>query len=110
MTTQTVPELLGYTLKTHFNVNAMGSDWLEGLQSFLNHPRFPGRAEQFKQELTEAILLHTVTPESLERITGISYDEQEEVESFLRETWQDLYGDELVTLNNIQETQETVAR
>lgn len=100
---QAVPELLTDTLHTFFDVNGFGEGWLEDLQSYLNHPRFPDRAKQFKQELAEAILHHTVTPEILEDLTGISYDEQEEVESFLRETWEDLYGDEPVTLKDTQE-------
>lgn len=94
-----MPELLTLILENHFNVNGMGEGWLGSLQRTLNHPRFPNRATQFKQELAEAILHQTVTPAQYERLTGAAYDTPEEVEGFLREVWQHLYGDEPVTLS-----------
>lgn len=102
MPNESTPDLLTDTLHTFFDVNGFGEGWLERLKSYLNNPAFPNRAEQFKHELAEAVLLHTITPAEYERLTNEDFDSQEDLETWLREVWQHLYGDEPVILTEAE--------
>lgn len=103
MNKHTVPELLANVLETYCHTET-GSDSVIRMRDFLNHPRFPGRNEQFKQELAESILYHTISPKEYERLTDAAYDEQESIDRELRELWQHLYGDEPVMLRTSDAT------
>ncbi len=67
----------------------------ENLMSYLKHPNFPEREKQFKQELANAILKDTISPQTYEDLTNHELETQEEVNEFLiTDVWQPLYGDE----------------
>lgn len=100
MQEQSVPELLAHILQACCHVDGGGDGWIESLQRTLNHPRFPGRGDQFKQELATAILHRTISPEEYERLTDAAYDDQKDVDRELHDLWQHLYGNEPVTVTN----------
>lgn len=102
MREQPTPNLLDEVLEHFCTADAFDNETPGYIKRFLNHPDFPGRNEQFKQELANAILHHAITPEEYERLTDAAYDEQESVDGELYTLWQHLYGDEPVTLNCIQ--------
>ena len=89
--------LLEGVLATEFSQD-IATDW-DGLQRFLNHPNFPNRAREFKQELADAILNHRITPDKFERLTALDQDSQEDVDEFLiEEIWNQLYPNEPVRM------------
>jgi len=82
-------------LKTQFK-QGLGPNW-DGIHQYLNHPEFPSRARNFKRELADAILNHTITPEEFEKLTDVDQDSQEDVDKFLTtEIWNQLYQNEPV--------------
>jgi hypothetical protein len=104
---QAIPELLASVFRRYFQVEAFGGDWQETLRRELHYPDAPGRSEMFRQQLAEAILHHTVSPTQYEQLTEEEFDTPEDLEAWLREVWQHLYGDEPVTLTD---TEAVVAR
>ena len=71
----------------------------DDLYRFLNHPNFPNRAREFKEELADAILNHQITPQEFQRLTSTDQDSQEDVDQFLiEEIWNELYGNEPVRM------------
>ncbi len=101
--TQNLPETLTHVLKYYCDVDSFDTETPGLIRRYLNHERFPGRNEQFKCELTEAILNHTISPEQYERLTNVDYDTPEEVEAWLRLLWQYIYGDEPIPTNKMSE-------
>ena len=100
MTTKPVPELLAHVLKTYCNVNYFTSDWHERVKRMLNNPNFPDKAAQFRKELAEAIVHHTITPKQYEELTDEEFDTPEDLEKWLREVWRDFYADESISLTH----------
>jgi hypothetical protein len=98
--TKPLPELLANTIEAYLNVNDFSTNWLENLQRFLNNPNFPERAAQFRQQLAEAILKRTITPNQYEALTDEDFDTPEDLEHWLRELWHDLYDDLPVTIES----------
>lgn len=87
-------QILKHILETYCHVEYFTDDW-ESVKRFLNHPNFPDRNAEFKKELAQAIIEHTISTKEFEKLTAEEYETQEEVDSFLiREVWQPLYGDE----------------
>jgi hypothetical protein len=87
-------ELVKSLLKTRFSAG-VATDW-EGLERFLDHPRFPNRRAELREELSRAIREHLISPAELERLTSIDQDEQADVDRFLiDELWVPLFGPEL---------------
>lgn len=85
--------ILERILETRFNVD-VATDY-ESLKKFLRHPSFLDRENEFKQELADAILNNTLSPEKMTDLTDADYETQEEVNDLLiKEIWQPLYGDE----------------
>ena len=85
--------LLNNILETRFT-QGCGSDWVS-LRAFLEHPKFPGRAKEFKQQLADAIVNHGISPAEFEELTSIDQDEQADVDQFLlEELWENLYDGE----------------
>jgi hypothetical protein len=97
-TTQSISELLAHILKTYCNINYMTNDWHIKLLQVLNHPDFPNKEMLFRQQLADAILNHSITPEQYESLTDEEFETTEELEERLREIWHDLYGNEPVVL------------
>ena len=84
-------------LETEFS-QGVATDW-DALDRYLNHPRFPNRARDFKRELADAILNHTLSPKEFECLTVIDKDSQEDVDGFLlEELWMPLFPDEPVRM------------
>lgn len=100
MTTQPVPELLAHVLKTYCNINYSTDDWYVSVKRMLNHPDFPGKAAEFRNQLAEAILHSTITPKQFEKLTDEEFDTPEELEERLRELWCELYADEPVSVRS----------
>jgi len=81
---------LEYFLSTHFHVGV--STTRESILASLNNSNFPNRAEDFKQQLIDAILNHSISAKELERLTDSDYETQEEVENFLKNyVWKTIY-------------------
>jgi hypothetical protein len=99
MTTQTISELLAHVLKTYCNINYMTNDWHVSLQHMLNHSDSSDKAALFRQQLADAILTRSITPQQYEFLTDEEFETPEELEDRLREIWHDLYGNEPVVLN-----------
>ncbi|MDM7920751.1 MAG: hypothetical protein QUS14_00510 [Pyrinomonadaceae bacterium] len=89
--------ILKRILQTRFS-QGVETDW-DGLDRFLNHPEFPTRARDFRRELADAILNHTISPEEFEELTAIDRESQDDVDSFLREeVWEQMYENEPVRI------------
>jgi hypothetical protein len=87
--------ILERILETRFNVD-VAADY-ESLKRFLRHPNFSEREKEFRQELADAILNKTLSPEKVTDLTDADYETQEEVDELLiKEIWQPLYGNEPV--------------
>jgi hypothetical protein len=93
------PELIS-VLRRYSNANVSVNDWPKPLVKELNHPDFPDRAQKFQSQLRNAILNRTISPLEYEKLTEEDLETPEEVESSLRELWQDLYGELDVALSN----------
>ena len=94
--TGSVPDPLARLLYTYCDVNALGDRFPEELRLVLEAPEHPRRGEMFRQQLADAILRRTVTPAQYESLTGHDFDTPEDLEKWLRELWQGLYGDQPV--------------
>ncbi len=80
-------------LETTFCVDGL-VNW-EMIKQSLRHPDFPNREKEFKKELVDAIKNQTINLKEFEKLTGIDYEMQDEVDEFLiNEIWKPLYGDE----------------
>lgn len=89
--------ILERILQTRFT-QGVDTDW-DGIDRFLNHPEFPTRARDFRRELADAILNHTITPEDFLALTAIDKESQEDVDAFLREEiWDQMYENEPVRM------------
>lgn len=87
--------ILNHFLKTTFSVE--GSSDYESVKRVLNHPNFPNREKEFKEELVNAILKQPISTEEFEKLTDIDFETQDEIREYLlTEIWQPLYGDEPV--------------
>ena len=87
--------ILKYILQSYFTAG-VETDY-EDIKRYLNNPNFPTRARNFKAELADAILNHTVSPEDYERTTSVDQDSQEDVDKFLTtDIWNPLYNNEPV--------------
>lgn len=81
---------LEYFLGTHFHVGV--STTRESILASLNNSNFPNRAEEFKRQLTDAILNHSISTEQLEKLTDNDCETQEEVDNFLKSyVWKTIY-------------------
>jgi hypothetical protein len=80
-------------LENHFDVNAFDENWVESLQRTLNNPKSPDRAQQFRKEFGEIIRNQLLSPTEYERLTGEDFDSQIELDAWLREVWEQLYGE-----------------
>ena len=80
-------------LRAHFDVNSFGANWLKSLKSELSHPQSRAHAAAFRNDLARAITHHTISPALYEELTGEDFDTPDELEDWLREIWQNLYGD-----------------
>lgn len=81
---------LEYFLSTHFHVGV--STTRETILASLNNPSFPHRAEEFKRQLTDAILNSSISPNKLEMLTDSDFETQEEADDFLRNyVWKTIY-------------------
>ncbi|MDE2400004.1 MAG: hypothetical protein KGL67_03315 [Patescibacteria group bacterium] len=84
-------------LKTEFK-QGLGPNW-NGIKQYLNYPKFPSRAKNFKLELADAILNHSISREEFELLTAVDQDTQADVDQFLiEEIWKPLYGDEPISI------------
>lgn len=92
--------ILEHVLENHCNINWFDDDSPKIIRSYLNRLSLPRHNERFRQELAEAILNHTITPEKYAQLTDDdSVEEPEEVERELRLLWQYIYGEEPVAVN-----------
>jgi len=81
---------LEYFLSTHFHAGV--STARESIIASLNNPNFPNRAEEFRQQLTDAILNSSISPNKLEILTDNDCETQEEVDDFLSNyVWKTIY-------------------
>lgn len=95
MVTESKKQLLTKIIEDRFYAGAVYD--YENLTKFLSHPSFPHREREFKEELSEAICNSKVSINEFEKLTGIDYETQKEVDEFLKtEIWQPLYDDEPV--------------
>jgi hypothetical protein len=81
----------------YLNVKAFDS---KQLSEDLRENRIPkDEAILFQSQLAEAILENTLTPECYKDITGDNeYNSPEELETWLRDLWKEIYQNEPVTL------------
>lgn len=84
-------------LHRHANVNAFSADWIDLLKAELFNPKFPEKAEVFRRSFAEIILREKLTPEKYELLTGEDFDTQEELNIWLRQLWQDIFGNAELT-------------
>jgi hypothetical protein len=84
-------------LGLYCNVNAFD---LRQLSEDLREERIAkNEAALFKTQLAEAILNHTLTPEAYKKVTSDNeYNTQDELEDWLREMWEEIYGNEPIVL------------
>ncbi len=81
---------LEYFLGTHFHAGVSTSR--ESIINSLNNPNFPSRAEEFKQQLTDAILTSSISATKLENLTDSDFESQKEADDFLRNyVWKTIY-------------------
>jgi hypothetical protein len=94
-------ETLAKILSLYCNVNAFDPDQL--LQD-LQQKRIPeDEAATFQQQLAEAIVHNTLTPQEYKKLTGDNeYNTQEELEIWLKELWSQLYGSTPITVGSLQ--------
>ncbi len=86
-----ISELMTYILESYFDVNAFNDNWLNSLKKTLNAPNFPNRNADFQNELANAILHHHISLQQYEKLTGQDFDEEQDLEDWLREVWTMLY-------------------
>jgi hypothetical protein len=81
----------------YLNVNAFDS---KQLSEDLRENRIPkDEAILFQRQLAKAILEKTLTPECYKDITGDNeYNSSEELETWLRDLWKEIYQNEPITL------------
>jgi hypothetical protein len=80
-------------LRRHCNVNGFARDWPQKIVRELNAMKSPPDAAKiFREELAQAILNHTLSPQDYEALTDEDFDTPEELEDWLREFWRKLYG------------------
>ncbi len=93
MSEQPVPNVLAEFLNLYCDVNAM--DMVYVLRDNLAQKKIPEeKANLFRQQLAEAINYQTVTPKQYKELTGDNeYNTTEELETWLKELWQELFGD-----------------
>lgn len=95
MITESKQQLLNKIIEDRFYAGAVYD--YENLAKFLSHPNFPNREKEFKKELSDAIQNSKVSINEFEKLTGIDYESQKEVNEFLKtEVWQPLYGEESI--------------
>ncbi len=90
-------KILKKILETEF-VAGVETDWDE-IHRFINDPEFPTRKRDFRNQLADAIMHGTISPEEFEELTAVDRDDQDDVNSFLKETiWDRLYENEPVSI------------
>lgn len=83
-----IPDPLADLLKSYCNVNAVSIDDLtHDLRTSIN----PEIAKKFREQLANAILNKTISPEQYESLTGEDFDTQEDLDSWLQELWNELF-------------------
>lgn len=88
-----------YVLGTVYHIEGT-HDW-KGVQKYLNHPNFPERDIQFKEELANSILNETITPEDYSRLTDDeSVESETDVKRELTLLWKYIYNNEPVKFAN----------
>ena len=88
-----VPEPLASILRTHFDVNAFTPDWPASLQRELRRPESRQREQAFRCQLANAVLHRSIKIEDYEKLTGEDFDTQDDLQRWLTNVWERLYGD-----------------
>jgi len=84
---------LSYVIGTVYHIEGT-HDW-DGVRRFLNQPDFPERDKDFRRELSNAILNHTIPSEEYVKLTDDDgVESPQDVEKELRLLWQYIYGEE----------------
>src|SRR5215470_16241988 len=88
-----VPEPLRTVLVNTFNVNRFWTRWEEGVHSYVT--RLPDKGSQFRQQLADAIVKKTISPDEYQNLTeDRNHTTNDAVADWLRELWHKLYGEE----------------
>ncbi len=93
-----ISEMMSRILRSHFDVNGFDSEWLDDLKKTLNAPNFPNRSAEFQNELAHAILHHHISLQQYEKLTGQDFDEEQDLEDWVREVWTMLYEGQAIQL------------
>ena len=84
-----IQDPLADLLKSYCNVNAVSiGDLTNDLRTSIN----PEIAKEFRQQLADAISKKTISREQYELLTGEDFDTQEELNLWLQELWNELFG------------------
>lgn len=85
-----IEEPLRHYLKTYCDVNAVE---INELRKQIRNPKIPERANAFRKQLASTIVNKSLNPEEYEALTGEDFDNQEELETWLRELWRLIFDD-----------------
>ena len=92
-----VPEPLAAIFYTYLDVNGFTEHWRDSLKHGVSQLPMEGGGDLFRNQLADAILHQTVTPENYEKLTGQTFDAQQDLQKWLLELWEVLYGNKPVT-------------
>ena len=86
----TVPQPMRDILRRYCNVEA--PEALSSLKRMLARSESAQRAALFRDQLEQTIREARITPEEYEALTGEDFDSQQELLTWLRQLWEQLYG------------------
>ncbi len=95
MNRESIPDPLGHLLYHYCQVEA--PEGIEALRDDLRQPQWRERTALFRQQLADAIVNKTITPEQYERLTGLDFDTPEDFNKWLRCLWKELFGDDPIS-------------
>ena len=84
-------EPISHFLKTYCIVEAPD---IVKLKKYVQSSIESERTLLFRDQLADAIVNNSITPEQYEKITGEDFDSQEDLNKWLKELWNNIFNDE----------------
>jgi hypothetical protein len=92
MPTNPIPEPLQSLLRTTFDVDLFWHSFPDLIHSALASDA--QQAALFKQQFASAIIEGTISPGQYYELTNHRFESEEDLHSWLRKLWREIYGDE----------------
>lgn len=89
MISNNIPEPLAHFLETYCDVNAV---MLDELKTYVKNTLSSERTQEFRRQLAYAIINNSITTEQYEKLTGEDFDTQEDLNAWLKEIWENIFG------------------